>query len=200
MNDKLRWLILAPYLDTEYSQCLDEGKRVEGFWKELKNKENMTEEEAEKLAEKMNSCEVGVDYKYYEPSEYNEIVKNCTGCDAVSFTGSDSLLEDKIRGAWLGRICGCLLGKPVEGYKRQRLTGMLEETGNFPLSRYIEKKDFDNEIIKKFDINTAYAWADNLNGAAPCDDDTNYTVLAMKVIERYGVDFLPDDILESWMR
>lgn len=26
-------------------------------------------------------------------------------------------LDDKIYGAWLGRICGCMLGKSVEGIR-----------------------------------------------------------------------------------
>lgn len=37
---------------------------------------------------------------------------------------------DKIYGAWLGRCAGCLLGQPVEGWRRARINGLLKETGN----------------------------------------------------------------------
>ena len=53
----------------------------------------------------------------------------------------DAGLKDKIRGAWLGRICGCLLGKPVEGMRTPDMHELLRNSGNFPLARYMTLED-----------------------------------------------------------
>lgn len=102
-------------------------------------------------------------------------------------------------GAWSGRISGCLLGKPVEGYRLERLLPLLKETGNYPLKRYICRRDFSDELVQRLDIWTQACWADNLQGFSPMDDDTNYTVFALKLLEEYGQDFTPDDVLEGWL-
>ena len=39
-------------------------------------------------------------------------------------------LYDKIHGAWLGRICGCMLGKSIEGIHTDELIPFLKETDN----------------------------------------------------------------------
>ena len=33
----------------------------------------------------------------------------------------------------------------------------------------------------------------------PEDDDTNYTLIALKLVEQYGRDFTPDDAAENWL-
>ena len=43
-------------------------------------------------------------------------------------------IKDKIYGAWLGRICGCMLGKSVEGVRTDDLIPFLKETIRLPSS------------------------------------------------------------------
>lgn len=92
-----------------------------------------------------------------------------------------------------------LLGKPVEGYRLDRLIPLLQETGNFPLTRYICRRYFSDGLIRRLNIRTDSCWADCLAGYSPSDDDTNYTVFALKLVEEYGPDFTPDDVLEGWL-
>jgi len=101
--------------------------------------------------------------------------------------------------AWLGRICGCLLGKTVEGIKTDELVSFLKETNNYPMYRYINRSDLNDDILNKYKYrfeNRCYA--DEIDGM-PIDDDTNYVVLAQKVIEKYGKDFTPYDISRAWL-
>ena len=51
-------------------------------------------------------------YKYIEPSTLEEIKKLKN--DNLKLPEVDKkILKDKIYGAWMGRICGCLLGKTI---------------------------------------------------------------------------------------
>ncbi len=75
-------------------------------------------------------------------------------------------LHDKLTGAWTGRIAGCMLGKPVEGYLRDRLTKLLKGTDNWPLSRYMTASAFSEELIQQLRVNPDACWADNMDGRA----------------------------------
>lgn len=112
---------------------------------------------------------------------------------------------DKIYGAWLGRCAGCLLGQPVEGWRRARINGLLKETGNLPLQNYISS-DIGPILREKYNVRDdghAYGaektgWINNVS-YMPEDDDTNYTLIALKLVEQYGRDFTPDDAAENWL-
>ena len=46
-------------------------------------------------------------------------------------------LARRLEAAWLGRAAGCLLGKPVEGWSRERIESYLRAIGEYPLRDYI---------------------------------------------------------------
>nr|MDD6335608.1 ADP-ribosylglycohydrolase family protein [bacterium] len=106
-------------------------------------------------------------------------------------------LFNRVYGAWLGRCSGCLLGKPVEGWMRARIMGLLSDTGNNPPSFYMSR-DIAPELIEKYDMGEGRAWIDRVS-YMPEDDDTNYTLIGLKVLERNGRDFTPDDVVKTWL-
>ena len=111
-----------------------------------------------------------------------------------------SAIEDKVLGAWTGRICGCMLGKTVEGIRTDELVPFLKETGNYPMHRYILRTDLNEEILAKYRFGFAgRCYADEIDGM-PVDDDTNYVVLAQKILEDYGRDFTPFDVASAWLK
>ena len=67
------------------------------------------------------------------------------------------------------------------------------------MHRYILPTDITNEICQKTSYNLkGKCWADTIL-SAPADDDTNYTVLASILIDKYGKDFTPGDVMETWI-
>lgn len=109
-------------------------------------------------------------------------------------------LWDRSYGAWLGRCCGCLLGKPVEGWRTPALHGFLKDTDNYPIHTYLSA-DVPAPIQEKYrdQIALRNSFINQVDGM-PEDDDTNYMLIAMKILETYGRDFTPADVAETWMR
>ena len=110
------------------------------------------------------------------------------------------ILEKKVHGAWMGRVCGCMLGKTVEGIRTNELIPFLKESGNYPMHRYIYRSDVTAETCAKYKFAFAKrCYADEIDGM-PVDDDTNYVVLAQEIIRKYGREFTPYDVSRAWMR
>ncbi len=106
-------------------------------------------------------------------------------------------LETRIRNAWLGRVSGCMLGKPVEILSMRdghgALTDYLSTAGVGELRDYVPLVP-DTFVAKMF----PEACLAHIECAIP-DDDINYTVLALMLIEQYGFDVTTADVGRAWL-
>lgn len=110
-------------------------------------------------------------------------------------------LTDRIHGAWLGRAAGCLLGKPVEKIPREGIRAIAESTGNWPISRYFTEIGLDPAIAARYPWNRRSrptSLAENIDGM-PEDDDLNFPLIALDLLERLGDGFTTDDVAQSWL-
>jgi ADP-ribosylglycohydrolase len=189
----------------EYRQCVDEGKDIKQFKELFQAVHNMPESKAkfdiaDILYKICFETPVIENYKYNEPSDIEEIKKLRKGSNVPVKTFSKSDLYNKVKGAWIGRICGCLLGKPLECIMHDELDYVLKKTGNYPLNRYIKQSEITEDILKavnyKFPCKT---FPDTIKNA-PSDDDTNYTVMASNIIENYGSNFTSENVAYTWLR
>jgi hypothetical protein len=110
----------------------------------------------------------------------------------------DRALLDRLTGAWLGRCVGCLLGKPAEGVRSNRLWPFLKATGQWPLSRYI-RFGVRGKAATQFADLARRGWCDRIDHM-PVDDDTNYTTTGFLIVKRHGPGFTPADVGQFWMR
>lgn len=187
----------------EYVQSVEEGLDIAEY-KELFEavdklpKGEIKNDLGDVLYKIVSEAKIREDYEFDEPSELEEI-KALRKPYPLSSQLDKAALSDKIHGAWLGRVCGCLLGKTVEGIRTNELIPFLKETGNYPMHRYILRSDVTDEMIEKYKFGFAHTvYADTVN-AMPPDDDTNYPVLAQVICEKYGRDFTPYDVSRAWM-
>jgi ADP-ribosylglycohydrolase len=103
----------------------------------------------------------------------------------------------RIRNAWLGRISGCQLGKPVEllsmrqGY--DALQGYLREANALPLRDYVPL--VEDSFVARVAPDSC---REKLQRSEP-DDDVNYTVLALLLLEQHGLDMTTADVARAWL-
>jgi len=196
------WEFYSSNLITEFEQSTEEGLDIAAY-KDLFTavsrlpKDDVKKRLGDVLFDIVTNAPMQKDYPYLEPSDLPSIQALRKPYAYENTTGSYS--EDKLAGAWLGRICGCMLGKTVEGIRTNELIPFLKETGNYPMHRYIYRSDLTDELLNKYSYGFAYRqYADEIDGM-PFDDDTNYTVMYQEVVEKYGRDFTPFDVSRAWL-
>ena len=198
------WEFYSSNLLLEYQESYDEGLDIEIYKDVFSSVSRLPKGEIKKklgdaLFEAVTSAPQRVGYPYIEPSELEQI-RSLRKKHITPKTSEVDNLENKIHGAWMGRIAGCMLGKTVEGIRTNELIPFLKETGNYPMHRYIYKSDLTDEIIAKYKFGFAsQEYADKIDGM-PIDDDTNYVVLAQEIISQYGRNFTPYDVANSWLK
>ena len=198
------WEFYSSNLLLEYQESYDEGLDIEIYKDAFSSVSRLPKGEIKKklgdvLFEAVTSATQREGYPYIEPSELDQI-KSMRKKHSVLLKCDYDNLENKIHGAWIGRICGCMLGKSLEGIRTDELIPFLKETDNYPMHRYVYKSDLTDEIIGKYKFAFAsQEYADQINGM-PIDDDTNYVVLAQEIINQYGRNFTPYDVANSWLK
>ncbi|MET8610165.1 ADP-ribosylglycohydrolase family protein [Streptomyces misionensis] len=109
-------------------------------------------------------------------------------------------LADRIHGGWLGRIAGNMLGKPVEQgevWTRERIDGYLRRAGALPLTDYLPEPADEAEAAA-----LRPEWRACVRGRihGSCrDDDVDYTVLGLHLLETRGFGFSTEDVGELWL-
>lgn len=192
-------------LMAEYKQSIEEGLDVEKYKplfeavSSLSNGEYKTRM-SDVIYEMVINANMQQGYKYNEPSTLKEIKELRKPHSFEASMPDEQTFRQKLLGAWTGRACGCLLGKPVECIRSDELIPLLKEIGNYPMHRYIFSTDITDEVCSHYKFHLKNKpYADTVDGM-PVDDDTNYVALAQKIIEDYGRDFDSENVATAWMK
>ncbi|TMR07226.1 ADP-ribosylglycohydrolase family protein [Nonomuraea turkmeniaca] len=152
----------------------------------------------------------GIPSPLNEPSDLPAIVAACPAWPAhppatagAGPAGPPGAVVDPARvlGGWLGRAAGCVLGKPVEKIPREGIRQIAEATGNWPIRGWFTAKGLPGDIARRWPWNRRSAvnsLAENIDGI-PEDDDLNYPLLALSVLERHGRAFTTGDVATLWL-
>ena len=103
----------------------------------------------------------------------------------------------RIRNAWAGRISGCQLGKAVEVLSvtrgREALTAYLRQADALPLRDYVPL--ITGTLVE---VTGRESCRGQFCRSEP-DDDINYTVLALMLLERHGLKLSTEDVARAWL-
>jgi ADP-ribosylglycohydrolase len=138
------------------------------------------------------------DWPYVEPTDFAEIQAAADPRRALQPVAP--LAADAARRAataFLSAVCGCILGKPLEfDPTLDELRGVLEPLDAWPLRGYVPEAAIQR--LRYQQPQWRETVAERIRWVAP-DDDINYKVLGLLVLERHGVSFTPDDLHFFWM-
>jgi ADP-ribosylglycohydrolase len=182
------------YIRQEVIQRQEEGCEIGdlGTRVEAAIKANAAEQLAA-LYDELDALEPTDSFSYQEPSTLAEIkALRPDGPRRMTLSMNDDELYDRVHGGWLGRAAGCSLGKPVEGWPRDRIDEYLESHDALPLDNYLP---YDEAQISP---GLKTSTRDNIDFMAR-DDDMDYPILGLIALEQRGAEFSPRAMANVWM-
>ncbi|WP_411757388.1 ADP-ribosylglycohydrolase family protein [Streptomyces venezuelae] len=124
-----------------------------------------------------------------------------TAPQAAPRTEPEAALRTRLEAAWLGRAVGCLLGKPVEKLPLEGIRALARAAGNWPLRDWFTERGVPPEVLAAYPWNRRSAptsLAENIDGM-PEDDDLNYPLLGLLLLQRHGKGFTTADVARLWL-
>ena len=139
------------------------------------------------------------DWPYEEPNDLAGIQAASAVDRETGRMGSIGVADaiEKARTAFLGAVCGCVLGKPVEcNPTLDELQAAGEKVGEWPVNDYIT--DGFLEALGRWNGSRSETTRETISWVAP-DDDINYTIVGMLMLENHGIDFTRPQLCDAWL-
>lgn len=198
MTDSPRFKFGA-LLRAEVVQRQQEGCDVAAVEKELKVLgDHPLRTDLEALFDELQALKPRKDFPYEEPSGLESIrAARLGGPRKFRANFAEPDLYNRILGAWLGRCAGNLLGKPVEGWTKERIEGYLKLANAYPLTNYVPYL-VPSPPEYTIRLSQAEAMQGHIEGA-PRDDDLDYTIMGLHILEDHGLNFTTEDVAAEWV-
>ena len=176
----------------------EQGHNIEGLENKLESI-NDSYDALIKFTESLHDLPIKNDWPYVEPNGIEEIRSES---DPTRHLGSIKTIDfeessNRVKAAFLGSICGCILGKPLEAsLTGNEIKSALKAAEEWPMNDYVASKI--KEYLPRVHESFNETAREYINYVAP-DDDINYTIMGMLILEKFGLDFNHSDIEELWL-
>ncbi len=160
------------------------------------------------LYDELMALEPTKDFPFYEPEDLGDIFAECDRAENPPEVQNISF--DKFYGAWLGRCAGCALGKPFE---RDPFTGgrngtpgwkliyeWFRQAKAYPIKGYAPSESGAADTLGlALEPGSYESFRENIR-YMQTDDDIRYTVLALLLTEKKGLNFSTWDVIDFWQK
>ncbi len=202
------WDPLHKIVEHEITLATEDGRDIPDVkaWQARLNDAGDDPKALQTLLDQLLALPQRKDDPYNEPSDLKTIQSlRPAKVSLKAYTEDDDQLYDRLYGAWLGRCCGCALGKPVENFmsrkgdlsSRQRIKQYLTaiSPNEFPLHDYIPQT---SPAIEKTGHTICKPSTREHITFMETDDDIRYTVLGQVILQKHGMDFTSWHVVEAW--
>lgn len=150
------------------------------------------------LARDITALPIDPAWPYDEPSDLDGIRSTWSATPDPPTTYDADDVRSRIETAFLARVAGCVLGKPFEfDPTLDELRAVLEPAGEWPLRDYVTEAT--NARLRAPQPQWPELVRERIRHVAE-DDDINYTVLGMLLLEQHGPTFTAADVRRLWLR
>ena len=142
------------------------------------------------------------DWPFVEPNDWYSVYAELDSGRARDFIGKVDLGEaaKRAEAAFYGCVAGCILGKPLEIHAQMdEIRPAFEKIGEWPMRDYVSDRVWTEGKLPRRHPDWDETVREKIKWVAP-DDDLNYTVLGMMMLEKYGLKFGRAEFLEMWGR
>ena len=155
---------------------------------------NMMEEAYKELKQLPVDNAMSID----QPDSLQEIKKRTPDGPRRLWKQLDSSYETKLKGAFIARIAGCILGAPVEFHSVKEMEEWASYNNEvFPPVDYWTKIKAPGTL--RYQQSDFKEYTKQGMTKAPVDDDIVYTILNLLVVEEYGHTFTTEDVAKAWV-
>jgi ADP-ribosylglycohydrolase len=181
-----------------------ESKRTQGYdLSGLAERPDMLPESYDaymKYAKALQDAPLRSDWQYIEPLGWDAVIAEWAHTvprSPIAVISADDAAE-RVETAFYAAVAGCILGKPLEcDPTLEEIKAAATLSGEWPLRTYVSM-DLLKELGRHGGSPEATT-SGNISYVTP-DDDINYLILALILLENHGAFFTRDDILTLWMR
>jgi len=191
---------LLEVIHLEIQQREQEGHEVEAIREMLDSWTRPTKQKIYHLYSSLLAAPLRADFPYEEPDTLADIHSmRPPGPRDAGIAVTSSELYERVHGAWLGRVAGCVLGKPLQlGLSKSKVIQYLHQANSYPLRNYVPRL-VPPPTGFEFKPEAEGSFLGEVHGA-PYDDDTDYTILSLVLLETYGFEFKTIDVATEWLR
>lgn len=150
-------------------------------------------------AQRLAALPMRDNWTYDEPNDLEEIWQACDPSRPLGQVGSVNVQDSakRVEAGFLASVCGSMLGKPIEvNPSLAELRQALDTVGEWPLNDYISD-DMLHALGRRH-----WSWYETARGriayVAP-DDDINYTLMGMLVLEQFGKGYTKRNLRDLWL-